>query len=263
MGLIIDSREPPKMRNFFKAKGIEHMQKVLMTGDYLCFNDEEPEVQVLIERKRLDDLLSSFYSHRMGEQFERLSHEKFAILIITGSMEEATKNVPFRVMTQLVEEVISQAVIQYNFRSVIWMIDKVQDVHQNGFLTMVKIIQKVVDGQMDSIPQKKVKLSKDLRVNTLRQLFGLDASTSKNLLRKYGTVRKVLSLTDIDLLKVKGVGPAKMKTIRYILDESIHKENYKKSVTNDICPKCGNKLTMMKLGGGNTLMCMKCVGSLS
>lgn len=263
MGIILDAREPTKFRDLLNAKGLKHEIRQLMTGDVVVYNDEEPEVQVVIERKRLDDLLSSYYQPRMAEQFERLSNEKFAILIITGNLEDVLKKIPFRVMTQIVEEIISMAVIQYNFRSVIWMIDKVADVHQSGFIMMIKCIQKIVNGQMDAIPQRRVKLSKDLRVNTIRQMFGLDSSSAKNLLKKYGTVRAILNLMDTDFLKVKGIGPAKLKTIRYILDESINRGNFKEESSEKICGKCGNPMTIVKMPGGNTFVCKRCIGSIS
>lgn len=268
MGIYLDSREPAKFKRLFDAHGLKYEIRQLVTGDVVMWNDAEPESQVVIERKRLDDLISSYYSKRMGEQFERLSEEKFAVLIITGNLDEVLrkmpKNISARVMPQIIEEVISMAVIQYNFRSVIWLMDGVQDVHESGFLMMVKCIQKVVNGNLDSIPQKKIKLSKDLRVNTIRQMFGLDTGAAKNLLRKYGTVRAVLKLTDSDFLNVKGIGPAKVKTIRYILDESFNRGNYetKKDDQNKKCTKCGNKMTIVKMPGGNTYMCTFCIGSL-
>ena len=88
MGITLDAREPTKFRRLLEARGLKHDIKQLMTGDVLIWNDEEPEVQVIIERKRLDDLLSSYYQPRMAEQFERLSNEKFAVLIITGNLED-------------------------------------------------------------------------------------------------------------------------------------------------------------------------------
>lgn len=259
MGLIIDSREPTKYRSFLTAQGMDHEVQQLVTGDYICFNDNEPEVQVCIERKRLDDLISTYYGKRMETQFERLSNEKFAVLIITGNMRDASKGVPFRVMAQMVEEVISLAIVRYNFRSVIWMVDGIEDVHQKSFIMMVKALQKIVDGQLDSIPQKKLVLHKDARVNALRNFFGIDATSSKNLLKKFGTVKKVMNLTDAEILSVKGIGPAKMKTIRFVLDESFNKGNFEQTKSKDKkCEKCGNSMTVVKMVSGNTFVCKPC-----
>lgn len=258
MGIIIDSREQAKFRNILKAKGLEHTSEQMMTGDVRVFNDTDPDIQVLIERKRLDDLISSYYGTRMNEQFARMSEEKFAVLIITGNLEDVLKKIPFRVMSQVVEEVIADAIIKYNFRSVVWLIDKVADVHHSGFVTMVKCIEKVVMGQLDVIPEKKNKLAKDLRINTLKQLFGLDTPTCRNLLIKHGTVNQILKLTDDELLKVKGLGPAKIKTIRFILNESFNRGNFEEKKVKQKCSKCGNEMSIVKMPSGNTYICKPC-----
>ncbi len=262
MGILLDSREPRVIKDFLKAKGLDYKIQQLETGDVIVFNDQEPEIQVVIERKRLDDLISSYYQPRMAEQFERLSNEKFAVLIITGNLEDVLKKIPFHVMSQIVEEIIATAVVQYNFRSVVWMIDKVADVHHSGFIMMIKCIQKIIDGQLDAIPQKNSKLSKDLRVNTIRQMFGLSANIAKALLKKYGTVRKILNLADTDLMKIHGIGPAKVKVIRYILDESINRGNFKEEISEHICGKCSGPMTLSKMPGGNVYICKRCMFSL-
>lgn len=264
MGVIVDCREPTKFRNFLNARGLEHTSAQLLTGDVHIFHDEEPEHVVVIERKRIDDLVSSYYSKRMGEQFERLSNEKFAVLIITGNIQDVLKNkhIPFNVMTQIVEEVISMAIIQYNFRTVVWMIDGVQDVHYTGFLTMVKCIEKVVAGKLDSIPEKKVKLSKDPRVSSLAGTLNIDVPTAKRLLKTYGTVWKCLNLNDSQYLSVKGIGPAKLKLIKHILHESINTKDIQAVKSQDKCSKCGNELMVIKLPGKNITTCKGCIGSV-
>ncbi len=259
--IILDSREPTKFRKLFILKGLKHEIKQLVTGDVICSSDAEPENKIVIERKRLDDLISSYYSGRIGDQFERLSHEKFAVLIVTGNFKDVVKKIPHRIMPQIVEEIMAMAIIQYNFRSIIWIIDGVADVHHNGYVTLVKSVQKVISGQLDAIPQKKSKLSSDLRVNALRHMLGLDTTSAKALLKKYGSVMEVLKLTDSQFLSVKGVGPAKLKMIRYILSANINHTGSEMKSKND-CEKCGNPMSITKMPGGNMMVCTVCIGSI-
>jgi len=263
MGIHLDSREPTKFRRMFMAKGLDHEIRQLTTGDVHVWNDENPDVKAVIERKRLDDLVSGAYGDRMWEQFSRMAEEDFGILVITGNFKKLTSKMPFRIMSQIMEDTIATAVVRYNFRSVIWLIEGVDDANELGFIMMVKMIQKIVDGQMDLIPQKKIKLAKDKRIQTLINLFGLDISTSKKLLEDYGTVRKIMELSDTQLTKVKGVGPAKLKLIRHIMDESFNKGNFteEKSETKE-CTKCGDLMTIIKMSSGNIFSCKKCIGSL-
>lgn len=242
------------------AKGLEHEIRQLVTGDVHVWNDDNPEVKAVIERKRLDDFVSGIYGDRMWEQFSRMADEDFGILIITGNLKKMTAKMPFRIMAQVMEEGISNAVIRYNFRSVIWLIEGVEDANETGFIMMVKMIQKIVDGQMDMIPQKKIKAAKDKRIQTLINLFGLDVSASKKLLEDYGTIRKILELTDAQLMKVKGIGPAKIKLIRHIMDESFNKGNFKEQkATDKNCTKCGEPMTITKMSSGNIYNCKKCM----
>lgn len=258
-GLVVDSREPSKYKKLLSAYGVEFETQQLMTGDYICYNKEEPEIQVCIERKRLDDLISSYYGKRLESQFSRLSEQKFAVLIITGNMAEASKRIPFSVMPQLVEEVISLAVVKYNFRSVIWMVNGVSDVHEKSFITLVKIFQKIISGHLDRIPQKKLSIHKDPRVNMLMSMFGLDKTSALNLLKKFGTVKAILNLHDAEFLKVRGIGPAKMKRIRFILDESFNKGNFKVKQGNKMCKKCGKLMNVVKMLSGDTYICRPCM----
>ena len=263
MGIYLDSREPTKFRKMFTAKGLEFQVKQLLTGDVVCWNDDNPEIKAVIERKRLDDFVSGIYGGRMFGQFERMAEEEFGILVITGNLKKMTARMPFRVMAQVMEEGIATAVIRYNFRSVIWLIEGVDDANETGFISMVKMIQKVVDGQMDLIPQKRVKMAKDLRVNMLMSLFGLDISSSKKLLEDYGTVRKVMELDDGQLMKVRGIGPAKAKQIRFIMDESFNKGNYDEIVSDKVCSKCGRKMVIVKISNGSIFSCKYCIGGLA
>lgn len=268
MGLIVDTREPAKYQAVFRAKGLKFTTAQLVTGDVIAHNDDEPEIQICLERKRIDDLVSSYYSGRIHEQFERLSEEKFAVLLVTGNLQDALRKMPdkvsARVMPQFVEEVMSLAIVQYNFRSVIWLVDGVYDVHESGYATIVKACEKIVCGKMDEIPQKKVKLSKDPRINAVRNLFGVDNKVAKQLLQKHGTLKNIMMLTDTDLLKIKGLGAVQVKRIRYILDESINKGNYETKETKNECSKCGKPMTIVKMPGGNTYICKPCTfGSVS
>lgn len=261
MGIHLDSREPTKYRRMFTAKGLDHEIRQLETGDVHVWNDDNPDVKAVIERKRLDDLVSGAYGNRMWDQFARMSEEQFGILVITGNFKKLTAKMSFRVMNQIMEETIATAVIKYNFRSVIWLIEGVDDANETGFIMMVKMVQKIVDGQMDMIPQKKIKAAKDKRIQTLINLFGLDISASKKLLEKHGTIRKIMDLSDAELLKVNKIGPAKVKLIRHIMDESFNKGNFKEEpATEKKCTKCGSQMTIIKMSSGNIFTCKTCIG---
>ncbi len=266
MGIRVDYREKSKFLNILKAKGLKFSQETLLTGDVICYDDNNPEVKIVIERKRIDDLISSYYSNRLETQFERLSNEKFAILIITGDLKSVIDNFPFKVISQIVEEVISLAIVRYNFRSVIWLLNGVEDCNASGFTSMVKCIDKIVKGGLDNIPQRNIKVSRDVRVNSLRSLLGVNENICKRLLKQYGNVRSILDLSDEDLIKVKGIGPVQVKRIRFILDGNIKEKKNMIKVENkksfEICLVCKCTLTVVSTSSGRVLICKKCIGSV-
>ena len=261
MGIIVDSREKGEFISVLKAKGLSFITEQLQTGDYICFNDENPDIRVVVERKRLDDLFSSYFDGRLPDQFERLSHEKFAVLIITGNLKETMARIPVKISPHIIQEIVSLAVVQYNFRSIVWLIDGVDDAKHFGFLSAIKILEGVINGHLDEIPQKHTKLAKDVRVNALMQLLNLDMRTCKRLLTKYGSVPAVLALTDDQFLSIKGIGPAKLQLIRYILNTNVNNQEIQHAPSEN-CTKCGNQLDIIKTSAGNLKICKHCIGSL-
>jgi len=252
----VDTREKAETISQFKARGLEFKMSTMLTGDVICYNENDPDIRIVIERKRLDDLLSSYYSKRLDSQFSRLSDEKFAVLIITGNLEETLAKIPHGTISNIMEEIISLAVIRYNFRSIIWLMNDMQDVHYSGFVAMVKMCEKIVRDGLDEIPQKNVKLSKDLRVNSLMHFLGIDARSCKRLLDKHGDVLTVLTLPESELLKIKGVGPVKLKQLQFVLGTSVHEVSHTKE--DEKCKKCENEYEILKTAAGNVNFCRVC-----
>ena len=221
MGIIIDKREKERFRKMLRTKGLEFDEGILKTGDVICWNDEKPKVKVVIERKKIDDLISSFYNKRLKEQFTRLSDEDFSVLIITGSLEKTNMVfLPFHLIPKFVEEVMSMAIVNYNFRSVIWLLDGNRDVHNKGFYTMVKCLEKVIAGQLDVIPQRNIKRAKIPAVTALMNMFSLNEKDAKNILLKFNSVREIIDLKYDDFLSVAGIGVGKAKSITNILHKN-------------------------------------------
>jgi len=266
----VDSREPDKIKKILKLQGIKYTTHQLETGDVICKSDKNPEVEVVIERKRIDDLISSYVGKRMDTQFDRLSYKKFAVLIITGDVKSVQRNFPFPIMPEFIGEVISKAVITYNFRSVIWMLKGIDDMHYAGFSTMIKAINLVIKDQIDQVPERHVKVAKDPRVDSLKKVLGINSKICTELLKRHGTVPKVLSLSDNDFLSIQGIGPAHMKRIRFILSANYNDTKVKVvrsgtvtdvgNISGDKCPKCGDLYEKKKTAVGTINICKRCHG---
>ncbi len=265
MPVTVDAREPERIKKVLRLNGIKHTVKMLETGDVICSSDLNPELEIVIERKRIDDLISSYVGKRMDTQFERLSQKKFAVLIITGDVKSVQRNFPFPIMPDFIGEVISKAIITYNFRSIVWMLKGIDDINYAGFSTMIKAINLVVKGKLDDVPERHIKTAKDLRVDSLRKTLGLNSKICINLLKKYGNVINVLQLKDNDFLTIGGIGPAHMKRIRFILNANYNNKEIKVmknstivdvgNISGEKCKVCGSEMKMKKTAIGTVRLC--------
>ena len=79
MEIIIDQREPSKLKQYFLSTSYTvHLQN-LQLGDIII---KTPELELIIERKTIDDLASSIRDGRLREQKIRLI-KKLKLLKIT------------------------------------------------------------------------------------------------------------------------------------------------------------------------------------
>ena len=263
MPVIVDSREPERIKKILKFQGLKFTVQQLETGDVICKSDKNKDVEVVIERKRIDDLVSSYVEKRMETQFSRLSKKKFAVLVVTGDLKAVAKKFPFKIMPNFVSEVISKAVIQYNFRSVVWLLKGEDDVNAEGFASVVKMINLVVKDQLDQVPERNIKVASDARVDTLKKLFGLSSVICVELLKKHGSVINILKLSDGQFLGIPGIGPAHLKRIRFILNSEFREKKKVKPVvqakikaSGEKCKICGANMEVKKLSTGiNVSIC--------
>ena len=271
MGIIVDVREPANFRAALKKAGLKFKEDRMDTGDIVVWNDKNPKRRCVIERKRIDDLMTNQFSDRMFEQFARMGEEDFGVLIITGSIKDL--NLPgtwARVSKFGVEDIIAKCVIKYDLRSIIWIMDGVEDSKVKGFATLVKTIEHMIGGQLDVIPPKRRKNSGDLRINALRSMFGLDVGVCERLLKRYKTVRAVMDLTKQQLMAIDGIGPVKAKMIVDILNMQYGSQKTiapkKKSPTTirpvGHCQKCDSLLKVVSGPNGDIQVCGKCIGRL-
>ena len=82
--IIVDEREKKSgIPKLLDAIGIKTEIKTLMVGDYIV----GPET--IVERKSIQDLLSSIFDGRLFDQCNRLKeHFQFPILLIEGNVDE-------------------------------------------------------------------------------------------------------------------------------------------------------------------------------
>ena len=208
---------------------------------------------MLIERKNIGDLVSSYSDGRIESQFKRMADEPFPILLVTGTVKDLSKHIPFKVHEDIAQKVIADAVIKYGFRSVIWIVSGFKDPRREGVLTTVNIIKSLVENNLDNIPPKKSLKKTDPRLDALKGFLNVKSNIAINLLKRFNNVGNVLKATDKELLSVDGVGISTVTRIHFIMDE-----NFNKTANPTSCKKCNKTMTKMVVRKQEIYICIGC-----
>lgn len=166
MRIVVDSREKEHVRKWLFKRGVRYDVEALPTGDYLFVGDDGK--RVLVERKTVNDLIGSYRSGRLKDQFTRMSKEECPILLVTGTVEEVKKYV--KVEPTFVQKVMSDAIVKFKFRGVIWMVTNEKDtnVHREGLIFMADMMKSMSMGNMDIVDSVNKKVTKrDINVKSI------------------------------------------------------------------------------------------------
>ena len=213
--IVVDEREKKSgIPGFLKKTGINLEIKTLQVGDYIV----APET--VVERKTISDLASSIFDGRLFDQCNRLKeHYKFPILLIEGDidkMEELTEN-PF-----IIYGAISSVVIDFK----IPVIPTPNALHTSKLLISMCSRKDASKGPFI----KKIRKSNDLQkqqFSMLCSLPGVGEKTAMRMLEKFGTPMRVLNSSTVELSKINGLGEARAKNIKKVLES--HNKYLKKT----------------------------------
>ena len=209
--IIVDDRERDIIK-YLRAKDIEYKIQRLDVGDYLFKNDD---LNIIVERKNINDLVSSYISGRLYKQFKKLSEQAIPILLVTGSMSDVSDRLP-TVSHSIVEHITSEAVIRYGFRSVIWILGPFDDPKNKGVLFLLNAFKELQDRNYDKISLKSRKKYSH-KTQAIVSTFGVSEGVAEQLLKRFGNLKGIMGATDNKLLEVPGLGPVRVKLMRDII----------------------------------------------
>jgi len=214
--LIVDSREKSNATDVLDKAGIAYTKEALPTGDYMI---RVPEGEITVERKQMTDFIGSLMSGRLEEQLRRLSEHKVPILVITGSFSDYKRFAKFKHFSQEhVEGAIASCVVKFGLRAVIWIQSAQDNPHAAGIKITTKILQKIAEGKIDQMPDRKLKRFKTdaPSLDIVRMMCGVSGETGKRLLTNFGCIKGIINATDEELLKVKGMGRTRIAKLRKV-----------------------------------------------
>ncbi len=204
--IIVDERERKSgIPDLLKSVGLNLEMKTLPIGDYIV----APET--IVERKSIRDLMASVFDGRLFDQCTRLKeHFEHPIVLMEGNVDE-------------IEEIAENPLIFYGAISTVVLDFKIPVIPTPSATHTAKLLVSMCSRK--NTPKgpylKKIKKSSDLerqQLSSLCSLPGVGEKFAVRMLEKFGTPLKVFTATTAELAKVEGLGEARAKKIKKVLD---------------------------------------------
>jgi DNA excision repair protein ERCC-4 len=204
--IVVDERERKSgIPDLLRAVGINIEMKTLPVGDYIV----APET--VVERKSIKDLISSVFDGRLFDQCNRLKENfQFPIILMEGNMDE-------------INEITENPLIFYGAVSSIALDFKIPVIATPSADHTAKLLVSLCSRK--ELPKgpflKKIKKSNDIQKQqlvALSSLPGIGEKLAIRMLEKFGSPLKVFNASSTELAKVQGLGNARAKKIKKMLE---------------------------------------------
>ena len=179
--IVIDDREKKSgIPDLLKAVGVNIEIKTLPIGDYIV----APET--VVERKSIQDLMSSIFDGRLFDQCSRLKeHFQYPIILMEGNVDE-------------IDSITENPLIFYGALSTIAIDFKIPIIPTSSASHTAKLLVSMCSRKESTKGPflKKIKKSNDLQrqqLSTLCSLPGVGEKTAKRMLKKFGSPIQVFT----------------------------------------------------------------------
>ena len=220
--IVIDERERKSgIPKLLQTIGVNVEIKTLPVGDYIVSHE------TIVERKSINDLMSSIFDGRLFDQCKRLKeHFQFPIILVEGNVDE-------------IESISDNPLVFYGALSTVAVDFKIPIIPTPSASHTAKLLVSLASRKNAGKGPllKKIKKSNDIQKQqllVLSSLPGVGEKTAIRMLKKFGTPLKVLSASTIDLAKIPGLGESRAKKIKKMLEgKSKHSKPSKQKTLHD------------------------------
>ena len=204
--IVIDDRERKSgIPELIKKIGINVEIKTLQVGDYIV----SPET--VVERKSIQDFMSSIFDGRLFDQCNRLKENfQFPIILLEGNVDE-------------IEDIMENPFVFYGAMSTIVIDFKIPIIPTPNASDTAKLLVAMCSRKKSTNGHylKKIKKSTNIekqQLSVLSSLPGVGEKTAIRMLEKFGTPLQVFGASVTDLSKVSGLGNERAKKIKKMLN---------------------------------------------
>lgn len=214
--IYVDERERSStIPEILNSLGLTVIYKMLEVGDYVISDS------LVIERKRVDDLVRSVFDGRFFEQVGKLSEVcDIPMIIIEGDLADV------RYLTSkwrsvegaLLTAIISYGVIPYYTKDSNHTADVIKHIAEkfSDRPSFKSYFRKVAKPKVDDI--------RSWQLYVLQSLPGVGVKTARKLLERFGSVRAVFNASLSELSMVEGINEEKASKIVKVITEPYTKK---------------------------------------
>ncbi|MBI3640486.1 MAG: heavy metal resistance protein CzcA [Thaumarchaeota archaeon] len=221
--MIIDEREKKSgIPDLLRAVGVNIELKNLSVGDYIV----APET--IVERKSIQDFISSVFDGRLFDQCNRLKeHFEHPVILMEGNVDQ-------------IEDLTENPLVFYGAISSVILDFKIPIIPTPNASHTAKLLIAMCTRQENKKGPflKKIKKSDDLQkqqLSVLCSLPGVGEKLATRMLERFGSPTNTLRASYTDLSKIKGMGESRAQKIRKMLDaENKSKKKADQKTLHDI-----------------------------
>ena len=221
--MIIDEREKKSgIPDLLRAVGVNIELKNLLIGDYIV----APEI--IVERKSIQDFISSVFDGRLFDQCNRLKeHFEHPVILMEGNVDQ-------------IEELTENPLVFYGAISSVILDFKIPIIPTPNASHTAKLLIAMCTRQENKKGPflKKIKKSDDLQkqqLSVLCSLPGVGEKLATRMLERFGSPTNTLKASYTELSKIKGMGESRAQKIRKMLDaENKSKKKADQKTLHDI-----------------------------
>ncbi|MFA4668375.1 DEAD/DEAH box helicase [Pyrococcus kukulkanii] len=210
--VVVDSRElRSEVVKRLKTLGIKLEFKTLDVGDYIVSED------VAIERKSANDFIQSIIDGRLFDQVKRLKEAyPRPIMIIEGQLYGIRNVHPNAIRGAI-------AAVTVDFGVPVIFSSNPEETAQYIFL-IAKREQEEKEREVRIRSEKKALTLAERQRLIVEGLPHVSATLAKRLLRHFGTVERVFTASEAELMKVEGIGEKIAREIRKVITAPYREE---------------------------------------
>jgi ERCC4-type nuclease len=187
--IIIDIHEKNSLilSELATSKEIELEIQSLKIGDYLIGN-------LAIERKTINDLISSIISKRILNQIENLKNYEKKLLIIEGNIKDLNQNL--NINPNIIKGFILSCIINHNLPVI-----ETKDYKETSKILLI-LAKQLLKNSTPTFHSRIPKTIEEQKQYILEAFPNIGPKTAKKLLEKFQTLNKVFNANEEDLNEI-------------------------------------------------------------